>query len=104
MRGFFSAAILLVTFSLQADLKSQDDVVNNLKKEAIRTCQQTSECRMSCRLGGVSKDWYNKNARKIAAHECLDGCAGWGHQVKCLERKCTIVDSSDKIDKTCNFH
>ena len=99
--------ILLVMISLSVptfaeNQKPQDDIVHVIKKEADRTCQQDSDCQMSCRLGGVSKVWYQKNIKKISTLECLDGCAGWGHQVKCLEKKCTITDGGGKINKVCN--
>src|SRR5689334_15806445 len=97
-----------LSFSATAiDLKKQGAIerlenerVRKLDAEAVRTCKQTSDCEASCSLGGVSKDWYNKNLKRIS--ECDDGCAGWGNHVKCHQGKCTIFDEADNISKGCN--
>jgi hypothetical protein len=90
-----STAVLLLSLSLPAFAKPLGDA-----KEPDRTCNTEADCVPTCGLGGVSKKWFNENQNNF--RDCSDGCMGWGQEIKCEKRKCTVYESDGKLSQRCN--
>lgn len=52
-------------------------------------CDADKDCVLSCSMGALNLDWYKGNLKE---NDCVDGCAGPGLNVRCVNNTCIAFD------------
>lgn len=72
---------------------------NALSTKPVKSCDNDEDCMLSCSLGSVNEQWYNRN--KNESSECEDGCSGWGNYAACQENLCRTFKSDGSLHDSC---